>query len=97
MALVTGETVPVTFVRCRPVLKWALMVTSLYAAKVTLGLLHDPVQAGVVTETEALGADEPAPSFASTLKLNVVCAVSPPTAKVVPVVVPMELPFFSTV
>lgn len=75
----------------------ALMVTSLYAAKVTMGLLHDPVQAGVVTETEPLGAEEPAPSFASTLKLKVDCAVSPLTAKLVPVVVPMELPFFRIV
>jgi len=51
----------------------------------------------VVTETEALGAEEPAPSFASTEKLNVVCAVSPFTVKLVPLAVPMELPFFKTV
>src|SRR6478672_10753112 len=36
MALVTGWTVPVTAERCRPVLKSALSVTSLYAAKITL-------------------------------------------------------------
>ena len=58
---------------------------------------HDPVQAGVVTDTAALGADVPAPSMASTVKLNVVCAVRPFTVKVVPVAVPMELPFFRTV
>src|SRR4051812_15431478 len=36
MALVTGCTVPVTAERCNPVLKSALSVTSLYAAKITL-------------------------------------------------------------
>ena len=36
MALVTGWTVPVTADRCSPVLKSALSVTSLYAAKITL-------------------------------------------------------------
>src|ERR1043166_1543863 len=36
MALVTGWTVPVTAERCKPVLKSALSVTSLYAAKITL-------------------------------------------------------------
>src|ERR1700757_2160070 len=36
MALVTGWTVPVTADRCNPVLKSALSVTSLYAAKITL-------------------------------------------------------------
>jgi hypothetical protein len=55
------------------------------------------VHGGVVTCTEALGAEEPAPSFASTEKLNVVCAVSPFTVKLVPLEVPMELPFFRTV
>jgi hypothetical protein len=51
----------------------------------------------VVTWTEALGAEEPAPSFASTEKLNVDCAVSPFTVKLVVVAVPMALPFFRTV
>jgi len=60
-------------------------------------LLHDPVHAGVVTDTEALGAEEPAPSFAATEKLKVLCGVSPFTLKLVPVAVPMALPFFSTV
>src|SRR5689334_8782254 len=36
IALVTGWTVPVTAERCRPVLKSALSVTSLYEAKITL-------------------------------------------------------------
>src|SRR5258708_39626536 len=36
MALVTGWTVPVTVDCCSPVLKLALSVTSLYAAKITL-------------------------------------------------------------
>src|SRR5437868_9147328 len=36
MALVTGWTVPVTADCCSPVLKLALSVTSLYAAKITL-------------------------------------------------------------
>ena len=36
MALVTGWTVPVTADCCNPVLKLALSVTSLYAAKITL-------------------------------------------------------------
>ena len=60
-------------------------------------MLHDPVHAGVVTETDGLAAEEPAPSLASTLKLKVVDAVRPLTLKLVPLVVPMELPFFRTV
>src|SRR5579864_5589957 len=98
MALVTGWTVPVTAERCRPVLKSALSVMSLYAAKVTAPATgHDPVHAGVVTDTAALGVEEPAPSFASTEKLNVLCAASPFTVKLVLLAVPMGLPFFNTV
>jgi hypothetical protein len=36
IALVTGWTVPVTAERCKPVLKSAFSVTSLYEAKITL-------------------------------------------------------------
>src|SRR5262249_48829222 len=49
------------------------------------------------TDTAGLGAEEPAPSFALTLKLKTVCAVSPNTLKLVVVVVPMEMPSFRTV
>jgi hypothetical protein len=55
------------------------------------------VHAGVVTDTVGLGAEEPAPSLALTLKLKTVCAVSPNTLKLVVVVVPMGAPFFRTV
>src|SRR5258708_4343347 len=97
--MVTGWDVPVTPDRWRPGLKSALMVTSLSPSKVTAQTPPPQVQVhcGVVTETEALGAEEPAASFASTEKLNMVCAVSPFTVKLVPLAVPMELPFFRTV
>jgi len=53
--------------------------------------------ADVVTFTAELGPDVPLPSVASTVKVYEVEAVSPVTANVVPVAVPIEVPFFNTV
>ncbi len=53
--------------------------------------------AKVVTFTAELAPDVPLLSVASTVKLYEVEAVSPVTANVVPVAVPIEVPFFSTV
>jgi hypothetical protein len=55
------------------------------------------VLADVVTFTAELAPDVPLLSVASTVKLYEVEAVSPVTAKVVPVAVPIEVPFFNTV
>ena len=62
-----------------------------------LGLVVHELAASVFTLTAALGPDVPAASVASTVKLNVVDAASPDTVNVVPVAVPMEVPFSSTV
>ena len=53
--------------------------------------------ANVVTFTAELGPDVPLLSVASTVKLYAVEAVSPVTANVVPVAVPIEVPFFKIV
>jgi hypothetical protein len=53
--------------------------------------------ASVVTFTAELGPDVPLLSVASTVKLYAVEAVSPVTANVVPVAVPIEVPFFNIV
>jgi len=63
------------------------------------GALGEVVQlfASVVTFTAELAAEVPFASVASTVKLYAVDAVSPVTAKVVPVAVPIETPPFNTV
>ena len=53
--------------------------------------------ASVVTFTAELGPDVPSLSVASTVKLYAVEAERPVTANVVPVAVPIEVPFFNTV
>jgi hypothetical protein len=53
--------------------------------------------ASVVTFTWELAADVPLLSVASTVKVYAVDAVSQVTANVVPVAVPIEVPFFNTV
>jgi hypothetical protein len=61
-----------------------------------LGFVVQPF-ASVVTLTAELWAEVPSASVASTVKLYAVEAVRPPTAKVVPVAVPIEVPFFKIV
>lgn len=56
-----------------------------------------PPPDSVVTLTGELADEVPAASVASTLKLYVVEAESPLTAKVVPLAVPIEVPFCRTV
>jgi hypothetical protein len=51
----------------------------------------------VVTLIELLCADIPNESLAATVKLYVVEAVKPDTVKLVPLLVPIELPFSKTV
>jgi hypothetical protein len=53
--------------------------------------------ASVVTFTAELAADVPLASVASTVKLYEVDAVRPVTANVVPVAVPIDVPFFKIV
>lgn len=64
-----------------------------------VGALGEVVQlfAEVVTFTAELGPDVPFASVASTVKLYEVEAVRPVTAKVVPVAVPIDVPFFKIV
>jgi hypothetical protein len=59
---------------------------------------HEPPPlADVVTLTAELALEVPAASVASTVKLYVVEADSPLTAKDVPLAVPIELPFCNMV
>jgi hypothetical protein len=64
-----------------------------------VGALGEVVQllADVVTFTAELGPEVPFASVASTVKLYAVEAERPVTAKVVPVAVPIEVPFFRMV
>src|SRR5260370_1927337 len=69
MALVTGCTVPVTADLWAPVLKSALIVTSLYAAKMKPGGVPPPPPFAVVTLTATLSPPTPAESTPPTVKL----------------------------